>query len=108
MRLVRTRAQFILQQCVRRVKQMNYFEEDISQTNPYLKGAVLEAVENQLRDRTPPEAAEALERLKAGGYSENRAKERIAAVLVEHMYTVLRDQIPFDNASYVRDLKKIE
>lgn len=77
------------------------------EANSYLKQTVLEAVENQIRDNTPPEAAETLSRLMEAGYSRDRAKEKIAVVLVEHIYTAMRDQKPFDGDAYIRDLKKI-
>lgn len=80
---------------------------ETNQVNPYLRKLVLEAVENQLRDNDPPETAVTLERLMAKGCSREDAKVKIAAVLVEHMYTTLHDQIPFDGAAYIRDLRKI-
>lgn len=87
---------------------MTGFDTESIQPNLRLKALVLEAVENQLRERTPPETTETLARLKAAGYTEEKAKEKIAAVLVEHMYEVLSNQIPFNNELYVRDLKRIK
>lgn len=77
------------------------------QTSPYLKQAVLEAVKNQLRDGNPPETAETLAHLMEAGCTKVQAMEKIAVVLVEHIYTTLQAQKPFDGAAYIRDLKNI-
>ena len=87
---------------------MTSYDTENIQPNLRLKALVLEAVENQLKERRPPETAETLARLKAAGHTEDKAKEKIAAVLVEHMYEVLANQVPFDNEAYVRDLKRIQ
>jgi hypothetical protein len=42
---------------------------DITKPNPYLKRYLLEAVDNQLRDNTPPVAKETFERLRSEGYN---------------------------------------
>ena len=85
---------------------MNAFEESI-QPNPFLKALLLDAVENQVRDKTPPEAGEALVRWKAAGLSEEQAKERIAAVMLKYLCTTLHDGVPFDGESYAQDLKQL-
>ena len=85
---------------------MNAFEESI-QPNPLLKALLLDAVENQVRDKTLPEAGEALARWKAAGLSEEQAKERIAAVMLKYLCTTLHDGVPFDGESYAQDLKQL-
>lgn len=87
---------------------MKQFDTENIQPNPHLKKIVLEAIANQLRDNNPPEARATLMRLKAAGYTDKKAKEMIAAVMVEHMYNALRNQIPFDGDAYIRDLGKIK
>ena len=85
---------------------MNAFEESI-QPNSLLKALLLDAVENQVRDKTLPEAGEALARWKAAGLSEEQAKERIAAVMLKYLCTTLHDGVPFDGKSYAQDLKQL-
>ena len=89
-------------------KATNPYEIDTSRPSLRLKALVLEAVENQLKERRPLETAETLARLKTAGYAEDKAKEKIAAVLVEHLYEVLANQVPFNNEAYARDLKRIQ
>ncbi len=69
--------------------------------------AILEAVDNQLRDGEPPEAREALTRLIAEGTSEDDAKILIGRVLAGEMFEIMRDQRPHDEAKYVSGLKAL-
>ena len=78
-----------------------------SEYNPYLKATLLEVVDNQLNDNDPPETRETLNRFIAAGYSEEKAKERIASVLVTHIYDVMHDPKQFDSEKYKRDLSEL-
>ena len=75
--------------------------------NQYLKSTVLQVVNNQLRNNDPPITKITYERLKAAGHSEKQAKERIAAVLLEEMYDVLKSNEPFDEEQYTNNLNSI-
>ena len=59
--------------------------------NPRLRRVLMEIVENQLRDRTPPETAETLARLVAEGHSRERAMELIACVVSSEVFDVLKN-----------------
>jgi hypothetical protein len=76
-------------------------------TNPHLKGAILEVVENQLRENNPPETRQTLERLLAAGYSRKQAVEMIGSVVVEEIWAVLHDQQPFDRARFTALLEQL-
>ena len=75
--------------------------------NPRLRRALLEVVENQLRDGTPPEAREALDRLVAGGHTRERAVELIACVVSCEVFDVLRSGRPYDEARYLAGLRAL-
>ena len=81
--------------------------DNVEGTNPRLKKLILEVVNNQLRANNPPITKETLERLIAAGYSKQQAKERIACVVVEHIYDILHDQKSFDEEKYENDLKHL-
>ena len=76
--------------------------------NPRLKNLIIEVVENQIRDNNPPAANITLKRLIAKGYSEQQAKEKIAAVALMHIYDIMKENKPFDGDQYVKDLSAIE
>src|SRR5712692_6699416 len=68
--------------------------------NPHLKAAILEVVENQLRDGEPPETRQTLERLLAAGYSRKQAIEMIGSAVVEEIWAVLHERKPFDRTRF--------
>jgi hypothetical protein len=72
-----------------------------------MKQAILEAVENQLRQNDPPDVKETLNRLVQEGYSETKAKEFIATVLAAHMFDMLKNSRPYDNSKYVKELANL-
>ncbi len=69
--------------------------------------AFLEAVENQLRDGTPPETRQALERLIGEGYSRKEALRLIGAVLAAEVYHMLKTKQPYDQKRYIRRLSQL-
>ena len=75
-----------------------------AKTNPNLRMAFLEVVDNQLRDNNPPETKETLERLIREGYSAERAKELIAQVVALESYVVLKTKTTFNRERFVRNL----
>lgn len=75
--------------------------------SPLLKQAVLEVVDNQIRDLDPPETKQTYDRLTAGGYCDQEARELIGAVVTTEIFDVLKQQRPFDRERFVRALKKL-
>lgn len=76
--------------------------------NPRLKSYVLGVVNNQIKLNDPPAAKAAFNRLKAAGYTDKQAKEKIGAVLIEHIYYIMKDSVPMDTAKYTRDLEELK
>jgi uncharacterized protein YecA (UPF0149 family) len=75
--------------------------------NHRLKSQILEVVNNQLRDKDPECTIETFNRLLNLGYSEEEAKDMIAAVLIEEMYYVLKNQENYDQERYSEKLSKL-
>ena len=76
--------------------------------NIYLQRAILEVVENQLRDNKPPETRETFERLLRKGYSEEDAKKLIGTAVVFEVFNVLKEQEPYNEKRYIRALKELK
>ena len=74
------------------------------ETNPRLKPILLEIIANQLRDNTPPETKQTLERLIAEGYSDKNARELIACAVTAEILDVMKSEKPYDNNRYVKAL----
>ena len=69
--------------------------------------AVVEAVENQLRENNPPETKRTLRRLMALGESRENALRYIASALSVEIFETLKNQSPYDEARYVNNLKAL-
>jgi hypothetical protein len=75
--------------------------------DPALRGALLEIVENQLREGTPPETRATLERLQSEGFSRQRAVELIACVVSSEIFDVLKNKEVYQEARYVAGLRAL-
>lgn len=76
-------------------------------TNPHLRRALLEVVDNQLRDGTPPETRATLERLMAERFTREQARELIACVVSTEIFDVLKSKQPYQEARYVAGLRAL-
>lgn len=68
------------------------------------KAAILETVENQLRDNNPPETRQTYERLLAEGYSDADARLLIGNIVMRQIYRVLKSKSPYNEQEFVTDL----
>lgn len=72
-----------------------------------LRRALLEVVENQLRDGRPPETRNTLDRLIADGFSRKEALELIACVVTSEIFDVLNSDQPYDEGRYLAGLRAL-
>jgi hypothetical protein len=63
--------------------------------NPYARAAIMEVVENQIRDNDPPQTAQTFQRLMAADHSEREAKRLIGCVVSAEIYDVLKKKGAF-------------
>ncbi len=78
------------------------------ETNQRLKTKIVEVVTNQIEQNDPMCTKENYERLMKSGYSQQKAKEMIGAVLIEEMYSVMKEQKPFNEEQYSKKLAKLQ
>jgi hypothetical protein len=79
----------------------------VSSYNPVLQAAIYEVVDNQLRDGTPPETRQTLDRLVSEGHTRQEARRLIACAVVSEMFDVLQRHEPYDEARYVAALRRL-
>lgn len=72
-----------------------------------LRKALYDVVQNQLRDRNPPETKETYDRLRSQGRSHDEAFGLLASVVLFEMNAILHDQTPFDHDRYVSALRNL-
>jgi len=69
--------------------------------------AIVEAIENQIRDNDPPETNRALKRLLALGESRENAIRYIASALSIEIYEALKNQTPYNESRYIKNLNAL-
>ena len=72
-----------------------------------LKSAVLEIIDNQLRDNTPPETRQTYHRLLKEGYSDQEARELIGVVVSSEIFEVMKNKQTYDQQRYIAALQKL-
>lgn len=72
-----------------------------------LDAALMEVVDNQLRDNDPPETKQTFARLASEGYSEEEARRLIANVVEKEIMAVLKSGRPYDHERFTRALRKL-
>lgn len=69
--------------------------------------AMIEAIENQIRDNDPPETRETLKRLMAMGESRDNAMRYIASALSVEVFEALKNKTPYSKERYLKNLKNL-
>ena len=72
-----------------------------------LNAAIMEVVDNQIRDLDPPETKQTYERLLSEGISEQEAKSYIAGVVASEIFEILKNGKSFDRARYIKALSEL-
>ncbi len=75
--------------------------------NPVLKAAILDVVENQMRDNDPPETKHTYDRLVQEGHSEDDAKRLIGCVVSSEVFDILKKQQEFNPERFVKALQRL-
>ena len=78
-----------------------------SESNPQLQAAIIEVVENQLRNNDPPQTGQTFKRLIETGHSEKEAKRLIGCVVSAEIFDVLKKNEPFNLDRFVKGLNKL-
>lgn len=73
----------------------------------FARAALVEIVENQLRDNTPPVTRQTLQRLQTEGYSRTDAVHLIVCALSAEIFEMLEVKRVFDKAHYASLLEAL-
>ena len=66
--------------------------------------AMVEAIENQLKENDPPETKRTLKRLMKMGETRENAIRYIACALSVEVFDALKNKIPYNEERYIRNL----
>lgn len=79
----------------------------MNEVNPQLRAAILEVVDNQLRQLDPPDTKQTYDRLRAEGVSDEEAKRLLGCVVASEIFEVLKRGQPFDPVRYASALARL-
>ena len=79
----------------------------IMKPNLRLKSLILQIVKNQIKNNDPPETKETLVRLLEEGNTRQEAIEKIALIVIEEIYDILKNKQEFNRERFVSKLKKL-
>jgi peroxiredoxin family protein len=71
------------------------------------QAAVFEIIENQIRDNSPREVRQTLERLFAEGKTKEEAMKLIGCAVAIEIFEIMKHKKPFYESRYVRNLSKL-
>jgi hypothetical protein len=75
--------------------------------HPRLTAAILEVVEHQWRDQTPPATSQTFPRLLAAGHTADEAKRLIGCVVATAISDVHTHRAPFEQGRFVAALHRL-
>lgn len=79
----------------------------MEKTNPELKAAIIEAVDNQLNSGDPPEARQTFNRLIGEGISEKEAKIYIGQAIAIEIFNAMKHGESFNPGRYCKNLARL-
>lgn len=79
----------------------------MSSDSDFAREAILEAVENQLRDGNPPITQETFTRLRSEGFSAEDAKKLIGFALANEISEIMNNKEPFNEERYSQNLRNL-
>jgi hypothetical protein len=71
------------------------------------RAAIFEIIENQMRDRTPPETKQTYDRLIADGHSNEETTKLIGCVVASEILDILKREQPYDEVRYCAALRAL-
>lgn len=77
------------------------------QANPRLREAILQVVQNQLRDGNPPETRKTYDRLLAEGIPKEETLKLIGYVVASEVFGVLKEERRYDEENYIKRLQAL-
>lgn len=75
--------------------------------NVELRDQIFGIVHNQIKSNNPPETRLTYDRLIGQGYSEVETKQLIGQCVAVELFSIMKEQKPFNEARYIKNLKQL-
>lgn len=79
----------------------------MAQSSRVLNKAILEVVDNQIRDSNPTATKDTFDRLIGEGIARDEARRLIGCVVASEIFDILKHLQPYDEDRYVKALRKL-
>ena len=79
----------------------------MEESSEIAQAAIFEIIENQLRDKNPPEVGQTFQRLLAEGQTQAEAMKLIGCAVSVEIFEIMQHQQPFNESRYVENLNKL-
>ena len=79
----------------------------MDETREIVSSAILEVVDNQLRDNDPPQTKSTYNRLIGLGYSDDETRRLIAFVVLSELNEMVKQMKPFNQRRFARALRRL-
>ncbi len=74
------------------------------ETNEKLREQIFEIIQNQIRDKNPPETKATYDRLNKNGFDDFQTRQMIGQCLAVELFDVMKFGKPYNNVRYIRNL----
>ena len=72
-----------------------------------MRDAMFEAIDNQIRDRTPPETKQTYDRLKSEGFDHLETMKLIGCALSSELFYIMKEERVIDEEKYIESLQNL-
>ena len=79
----------------------------MTKSSDVARKAILDVVNNQIRDGNTPETRETFDRLVSEGFEEDEARRLIGCVVASEIFDILKHRQPYNQERYVKVLRKL-
>jgi len=79
----------------------------MEESSEIAQAAIFEIIENQIRDNSPREVRQTLERLLSEGQTKEEAMKLIGCTVAVEIFEIMKQKKPFNESRYVENLSKL-
>lgn len=77
------------------------------EVNYELRDQIFQIIKNQIKANNPPETKQTFDRLRKMGYDKFVTKQLIGQCIALELWDVMKNQNPFDEERYIKNLKNL-
>jgi hypothetical protein len=80
---------------------------EMDESSEFARDAILEVVENQIKDDYPREVKQTFHRLLSEGHSKEKTMKLIASAVCIEIFGIMKYKTPFNESRYIKNLSRL-